>query len=921
MGIWLRSANSHLLDSILLADWIHSGAVQGVAALSLLDADGEALPRRALRVVRPAAHAGRSDMDVLDRWVTGIVRAFADLFLPIYEGTSGDAGYVSFDLYPVGDARPADLLEAVRRLWARVNRPNAMIRMPAGEAGLQALEASTTEGINIHLFGVASVERYAEAAAAYQRGLAARLQQGLAINHLASVVSVDVARWSAYMCRRVRELPSYEAGTADRRRSLEDRVGWAFARLILAQQRAAFAGAGFTAFASRGAHPQWAVMTGIEGEIPRSEAGIRRDGALPDDILLGVDAPVVAGISAGEMGPPRLDGDLSASRAELSALEERGLGLADVERGIEAEIVAEMRREERRLMTAIRRGIRLAGQELGPLRAGVEAMLDQLIRDDVVSRLWKRDVALWAPGGPGADEAARRQGWLTLPDAALSRVPDLRRMVDSVHGEGWTDVVLMGMGGSSLASDVIRRTLATQATGLRLHVLDTTDPDAVRWVTRRAPLRSTLFLVSSKSGTTAEPLALLSHFWALLEQEIGDAAGSHFIALTDPDTPLQALAQDRGFREVVHTPPDVGGRFSALSPFGLLPAALMGVDVLDLTRGGSHMARACGPGVDASNNPGLHLGAVLGTAARQGRDKLTILADPGLEPLGDWIEQLIAESTGKEGKGVLPVVGEPPGAGRVYGSDRLLVYLRLNGSLDGRARGWIRAGVPVCILEADPHAAGLGSEFFRWEFATAVACHILGVNAFNQPDVQRAKTRTVELLKVHRRAGSFPEPPVVWQDPSLAIRGDRQTLSLDGPESRPEVMRQLLDKVRPDESLVLLLYVRSTGALDRAAATLRRRLRDQRGWPVTVGYGPRYLHSTGQLHKGGPDNMVFLVVTCDPAADLPVPEAGYSFGTLERAQAVGDLQALLGLGRRAFGLHVGSPSDVRALLAEIGRAG
>jgi hypothetical protein len=426
--------------------------------------------------------------------------------------------------------------------------------------------------------------------------------------------------------------------------------------------------------------------------------------------------------------------------------------------------------------------------------------------------------------------------------------------------------------------------------------------------------------VASKSGTTTEPLALLEHFWAEALGRLGQKAAAHFVAITDPGTPLEKLARGRRFRRVFSGATDVGGRYSALSAFGLLPAALLGLDIEALLRGAARMAHACGPKADSVRNPGVFLGAILGAAASVGRRRLTIVADPPLASLADWIEQLIAESSGKEGKGILPVVGEAPGPARRYGKDRILAYLRLTGRLDSRVGEWARAGIPVAVLECGEGAQGLGAEFFRWEIAAAIACHLMGVNAFDQPDVQRAKSRTADLLKAYSRKGSLAGPPALWEGEGLTLLGDRDLAAPPPGSTLSGLARWLLSQVEGDRGIAILVYLQQRAEIERRMAALRKVLRDRGGLATTLGFGPRYLHSTGQIHKGGPDDQIFLLFTARPEVDVPVPGAGYSFGVLERAQALGDLQALLERGRRAFGLHLDAPARFREVAAALSAA-
>ncbi len=555
------------------------------------------------------------------------------------------------------------------------------------------------------------------------------------------------------------------------------------------------------------------------------------------------------------------------------------------------------------------------------MAAGLRDTLEEFEAQEVGRRLWQGDATLWSDEEAEAAEIRERLGWLTLPGTSPGLVEDLERFAAEVQAAGLHQAVLLGMGGSSLAPSVIGRMLA-KSDGMRLRVLDSTDPAVILEVARTAAVEETLFIVASKSGTTTEPLALMEHFYSTACEGMGARrAGEHFVAVTDPGTQLEALARERGFRRVFSSPADVGGRYSALCVFGLLPAALMNIDLRTLLRGGGRMAHACGPAIEPTRNPGLFLGAVLTTAARKGRDKLTFLADPGLAPLEDWIEQLVAESSGKDGKGILPVVAESPGPAQSYRADRLLVYLRQEGGHDSRVRGWARAGIPVAVVQVGEGAQGLGAEFLRWEIAVAAACHGIGVNAFDQPDVQRAKERTVDLLKAYLKKGVLPEPPVLWQGGPATLWGGAPSRETPPAGATLETATAwVLGKVHPGDAFLLLLYLPHSQTLEQELTRLQVAFRKRTGCPMTIGFGPRYLHSTGQIHKGGPDRLVSLILTPDPRRDLPVPGSGYTFGILERAQAIGDLMALGSLGRRAYALHLDRPGMVREVVAALQHA-
>ena len=502
----------------------------------------------------------------------------------------------------------------------------------------------------------------------------------------------------------------------------------------------------------------------------------------------------------------------------------------------------------------------------------MERRLEGLARARVVARIWAKDPSVWK-GDPGTPEIRDRLGWLTVADTMVAQAGSLAAFADDVRAH-FSRVVLCGMGGSSLAPELLRRTFGAAPGYPSLTVVDSTDPRAIAAAARDGDLQRTLFLISSKSGTTLEPDCLFRYFWSLT-----GARGSQFVAITDPETPLAALASERGFRRRFLNPPDIGGRYSVLSYFGLVPAALLGIDVARLLERARHMAQACAAGVPAPDNPAARLGAVLGGAALDRRDKATFVLSAGIASLGLWVEQLIAESTGKEGKGIVPVADEALGAPAVYGRDRLFVSVALAGDEDpateSRLAALAEAGHPVVRLAlADRY--DLGGAFFQWEFATAVACAVLGINAFDQPNVAESKANTSAVLE--RRGAPSPS----------ATRAD---------------LDRFFAAINPGDYLALMAYLPPSPAYDRRLEGVRLKLRDRLAVATTVGYGPRFLHSTGQLHKGGPPVGHFLQITERAPQDVAIPDKPFTFGELEAAQAEGDLLALRKRGRPALRLE------------------
>ncbi|MGH7230176.1 MAG: glucose-6-phosphate isomerase [Nitrospiraceae bacterium] len=519
--------------------------------------------------------------------------------------------------------------------------------------------------------------------------------------------------------------------------------------------------------------------------------------------------------------------------------------------------------------------------KLGTSQRRVDAILKDMAQKRLPARLWAKDHRLWKPDSA---EIENRLGWLTVAEYMEERTGPLTAFAKSVRDAGVRHVVLLGMGGSSLGPEVLRRTFPAAPGFPKLIVLDSTVPGAVREVSKTIQPSRTLFILASKSGGTIEVMSLFAHFWEEVAKAKGNTGGNQFIAITDPGTGLAGLAHERGFRTTFVNPADIGGRYSVLSYFGLVPAALIGLNVETLVERAIEMGRACGPDVLPKQNPGAYLGGVMGALAREGRDKVTIMASPAVETFGLWAEQLLAESTGKEGKGLIPVAQEPMASPAAYGDDRLFVFLRVdrdaNERIDRHATALERAGHPVVRLRLRDRY-DLGAEFFRWEFATAVASHHLGIHPFDQPNVQESKENTARILDEVRTKGRLP-----------GVRTDR-------------TVNGLLEQAKPGDYLAVLSYLKPSAQVDTALRAFRKSVMTRYRLATTAGYGPRYLHSTGQLHKGGPGNGLFLQLIGDMTPDVMIPYAAYTFGTLAQAQAVGDLQSLEAHGRPVARVQLG----------------
>jgi len=557
--------------------------------------------------------------------------------------------------------------------------------------------------------------------------------------------------------------------------------------------------------------------------------------------------------------------------------------------------------------------------ELNPLTyvlpAELEAQVRRILEDwrthDKVRRLWQRDPTLWT----NTDEAGWL-GWLDIARRELDQVGRLDELAAEVRREAFSHALLLGMGGSSLCPEVLARTFGRQPGFPEFLVLDSVDPAQVRSRERRVDLDKTLFIVSSKSGTTLEATILKRYFWSRLQERLGrQEAGRRFLAITDPGSMLEAEARADGFRRICYGIPDIGGRFSALSDFGMVPAAIIGLDIERLLKGGDRMAQACSPDADPEANPGLLLGAILGAAALAGRDKLTFIASPKIESLGAWLEQLVAESTGKDEKGIIPIDCEPLGGPECYGADRLFVYLRLETAPDAAQDAAVdalqRAGQPIVRISIRD-SYEIGQEFYRWEMATAVAGAVLDINPFTQPDVVFSKTETKKLTTHYERTGSLPEERPILEEGELKFFADPAdaALLLDGGRTATAVLKNHLSRLRPGDYFALLAFIEMRPEHEAVLQQIRTLVRDRMRVATCLGFGPRFLHSTGQAYKAGPNTGVFLQITCDDGEDFAVPGQGYTFGVVKAAQARGDFLVMVDRGRRALRVHL--PARVRA---------
>jgi transaldolase / glucose-6-phosphate isomerase len=875
-----------------------------------------------------SSDAGLAPRQIFERLAVRDIQDAADVLRPVYEQTDAADGYVSLEVAPdlAHDTRRTE--EEARRLWKAVDRPNVMIKVPGTPEGLPAIRQLLTEGINVNITLLFAREVYAQVAQAYLEALEARVARGEPVHRLASVASFFVSRIDTSADALIGEkLKTATGAQAERLNGLLGKVAIANARLAYQHYKKTFAGSRWESLARQGAHVQRLLWASTGTKNPRYSDVLYVEELIGRDTVNTMPPETLAAYR--DHGRPRasLEEGVTGAQETLQALAREGISLEKITGDLLVDGVKKFVEPFTKLLQAVERRSREANQarlnrqshSLPPALAGeVAARLEAWQGEGGTHRLWAGDASLWT----GGDEA-RWIGWIGVVERQLGDLGPLARIREEMTREGFTHALLLGMGGSSLCPEVWKETFGKVHGSPELFVLDSTDPAQVRSFERKVDLARTLFIVSSKSGSTLEPNILKAYFFDRVKQAVGAAeAGRRFVAITDPGSNLEKEARKGGFRHVLPGVPTIGGRYSALSNFGLVPAAVMGLDVERLLDEAQRMLQACAPGVPAAENPGLVLGTVLGVLATRGIDKLTLVASPGLHDLGAWLEQLVAESTGKGGKGIIPVDRERLGPAALYGTDRLFAYLRLeeapDAAQDAGVQALEQAGRPVVRIQV-ASKYDLAEEFVRWEIATAIAGAILHLNPFDQPDVEASKVETKKLTSEYEKTGRLPAETPFFDGEGVKLFADeRNAAALKKAAGTPSLAGYLkahLDRLGAGDYFALLAFLEMNAAHEESLQAARHLVRDRKRVATCLGFGPRFLHSTGQAYKGGPPTGVFLQVTADDALDLPVPGQRYTFGVVKAAQARGDFQVLAERGRRALRVHLGA--DVAGGLAAL----
>ena len=880
----------------------------------------------------------RTDLDAKARYEILAVRDIqdaADALRPVYDSSKRRDGYVSLEVSPYLARDTQGTLEEARRLWKTVNRENVMIKVPGTAQGIPAFQQLISEGININVTLLFSQDVYKRVAEAYIAALEQAASRGLDLSKIASVASFFVSRIDNSIDATVTERlkNSKDPREQEQLKSLLGKVAIANAKQTYAKYQSIFSGDRWQALASKGAQTQRVLWASTSTKNPKYRDVLYVEELIGPDTVNTIPPATLDAFRDHGHARASLTEDVEGANRVMETVAKLGISMKEVTDKLTDDGVHLFAEAFDKLLEAVEKNSK---SQITPkvskqtytlpedLAEAVKTNIDDWRATGKVQRLWQRDASLWT-----STDEANWLGWLGITEKQIANADNLRRLAEEVKSEGFTDILLLGMGGSSLCPEVFDKTFGRIDGFPQLRVLDSTDPAQIKAFHDRINLPKTLFVVSSKSGTTLEPNIYKQYYFEQVKKAVGaEKAGSHFIAITDPGSKLQEVAEADHFRHIFYGDRSIGGRYSALSNFGVVPAAAMGLDIVKFLDRTEEMVEACAAAVPVQENSGVILGLILGTAARSGRDKVTIITSPEIYDLGAWLEQLLAESTGKQGHGIIPVDREQLAAPDVYGKDRVFVYLRLDSAPDSAQEAKVsaleQAGQPVVRISLGD-VYDLGQELFRWEIATAVAGSVIGINAFNQPDVEASKVATRNLTAEYEKTGSLPaEKPFFEQDGIKLFtdskNADALTKAVGHDKSLANYLRSHLNRLGAGDYFALLAFIQMNDEHEQSLQKIRHAVRDHKRVATCLGFGPRFLHSTGQAYKGGPNSGVFLQVTCDDAVDLPVPEQKYTFGVVKAAQARGDFQVLVERGRRALRVHLGKDLNLAKLQAAVSEA-
>jgi transaldolase / glucose-6-phosphate isomerase len=916
-SVWLDFVSRDLLKSGQLKQLIADDGLRGVTSNPSIFEKAIGHGDDYDEMIRAAESTGDLDAAALFEDIAiHEIQEGADQLSAVYRQTQRRDGYISLEVSPYLAMDTHGTIEEARRLWRDVSRPNLMVKVPGTKAGIPAIRTLIGEGININVTLLFAPGIYAEVAGAYIDGIEDFTAKGGDPNRIASVASFFVSRIDSLIDDAIDKkiAAATDAGQRGRLEALKGKVAIANAKLAYKLYGQIYSDERWQRLAQSGAQTQRLLWASTGTKNKAYSDVLYCDELVGSNTVNTMPPPTMDAFR--DHGKPRasLDEDVAGAEATMAGLADAGISIDEVSQKLVADGVQLFADAADQLYAAVQKKRRIVlGHKLNAMsyklppaiETGVKEAVEDWRKHGKIRRLWRADASLWTE----ADEA-KWVGWLGIVGEQQKGVAALENFARDVRSAGFSDVLLLGMGGSSLGPEVFAETFGSKPGYPKLHVLDSTDPAQVKSFENRVDLRKTLFLVSSKSGSTLEPNIFKQYFFQKAQEAVGTAeAPKRFVAITDPGSKVEQLARDQGFRGVFHGLASIGGRYSVLSNFGMVPAAAIGVDPRTFLESTAEMVRSCAPSAPPVENPGVILGSIMGVCQRQGRDKVTVIASQGIADFGAWLEQLLAESTGKIGKGIVPVDAEPLGPPSVYGDDRLFAYLRLASDEDDEQDRAISAleaaGHPVVrIIVGNPMQ--LGQEFFRWEMATAVAGSIIEINPFDQPDVEASKIKTRELTTAYEETGKLPAETPFFKGDGVELFADPRNEAELKPQATSLVaaLKAHLGRAGTGDYVALLAYIARDTAHIETLQSIRRMIRDRKKTATCLGFGPRFLHSTGQAYKGGPNSGVFLQITCVDAKDLPVPGQKYTFGVVKAAQARGDFGVLADRGRRALRIHL-----------------
>lgn len=835
------------------------------------------------------------------------IQMTADLFSRVYEDTDYVDGYVSVEIDPMLANDTEKSISEGKMLWARINRKNLMIKVPATKAGMPVIRALIAEGINVNATLIFAIDQYLEVMNAYLSGLEERVQKGLPIERIHSVASFFVSRIDTAVDNLLKE--KIDSGLVELE-LLQGKIAVDNARMAYQAFKKYFNSDRFEKLAQKGAQIQRPLWASTGTKNPKYSDCLYVDELIGSNTVNTIPTATLHAFL--EHGRPdiKIDFEIEESKKRLASLTEAGVDFSQVTKKLEDDGVLAFQKAHQSLLATIERKRKQYANEIGSLGVNLRLAMKTASEQNYLQRLFEHDPSLWTNEKSEFEEIRNRLGWLGLPGTQFTHISEYEAFLKEILEEGFTDVFVLGMGGSSLSPEVMAQSfqaLIPEGQGLKLCIIDTTNPIEIKAQCDAVNLEKTLFIVSSKSGGTAETMAAFKYFREEMASLYPDTFGSRFVAITDPGSTLGEIAKRDCFRAIFYAPANVGGRFSAFTPFGLVPAALIGIDLSLLLNKADFSDRTSQPKSAIASNSNLMLGLILGAAANAGRNKLTFIAEDFAANLVPWLEQLIAESTGKDGKGILPIEGEPVLKSLKYPEDRLFVYFEVDKSRETFVESLREKGCPVLVFKLhDPY--DLAREFYRWEYATAIASAVIGVNAFNQPDVQSTKLVTNTVIEKYKKEGSLDMGKPIYTNNQFKVYG-QELAGIEDCASLDDLLEKVSETIKSNGYIAINAFLpRLPNEIEELQA-FRSKLLNHFNVATALGFGPRFLHSTGQFHKGGPVGGLYLIFTREILEDLEIPGENMSFGTLQLAQALGDFGVLRERGKSAYLIELSASKD------------